>query len=138
MFYVNKMTLHWQKMVPGENWSYARVVINQKKKKKRINNTFSSYSRTVGLLLTFTICSYWHSKTITLCNLQLTVGSCISSVNDINHFTNYNEEMACCMLYMYFWSGTFFSLATYNIKKVNIKIVTFNFYQKYHCINARY
>lgn len=42
-------------MVPGENWSYARVVINKKKKKKRINNTFSSYSRTVGLLLTFTI-----------------------------------------------------------------------------------
>lgn len=55
MFYVNKMTLHWQKMVPGENWSYARVVINKQKKKKRINNTFSSYSRTVGLLLTFTI-----------------------------------------------------------------------------------
>lgn len=42
-------------MVPGENWSYARVVINKKKKKKRINNTFCSYSRTVGLLLTFTI-----------------------------------------------------------------------------------
>lgn len=34
MFYVNKITLHWQKMVPGENWSYARVVINQKKEKK--------------------------------------------------------------------------------------------------------
>lgn len=28
------MTLHWQKMVPGENWSYARVVINPKKEKK--------------------------------------------------------------------------------------------------------
>lgn len=28
------MTLHWQKMVPGENWPYARVVINQKKEKK--------------------------------------------------------------------------------------------------------
>lgn len=29
------MTLHWQKMVPGENWSYARVVINKKKKEKK-------------------------------------------------------------------------------------------------------
>lgn len=44
MFYVNKMTLHWQKMVPGENWSYARVVINQKKE----STTHSAH--TVGQL----------------------------------------------------------------------------------------
>lgn len=47
MFYVNKMTLHWQKMVPGENWSYARVVINQKKRKKE-STTHSAH--TVGQL----------------------------------------------------------------------------------------
>lgn len=47
MFYVNKMTLHWQKMVPGENWSYARVVINQKKRKKE-STTHSA--QTVGQL----------------------------------------------------------------------------------------
>lgn len=44
MFYVNKITLHWQKMVPGENWSYARVVINQKKE----STTHSAH--TVGQL----------------------------------------------------------------------------------------
>lgn len=38
------MTLHWQKMVPGENWSYARVVINQKKE----STTHSAH--TVGQL----------------------------------------------------------------------------------------
>lgn len=46
MFYVNKMTLHWQKMVPGENWSYARVVINKKRKKE--STTHSAH--TVGQL----------------------------------------------------------------------------------------
>lgn len=30
------MTLHWQKMVPGENWSYARVVIKKEKNQQHI------------------------------------------------------------------------------------------------------
>lgn len=46
-------------MVPGENWSYARVVINKTKKESTTHSVvmlfISSYSRTVGLLLTFTI-----------------------------------------------------------------------------------
>lgn len=55
MFYVNKMTLHWQKMVPGENWSYARVVINQKKRKKE-STTHSAH--TVGQLGCFLLLLY--------------------------------------------------------------------------------